>query len=191
MSDLWALGIPAVDKVIRTLLVYAGLALLLRLAGKRNLAQLDSFDLVVVLLLSNVVQNAQIGADNSLTGALIGAVVLLALDARFVRIIHRFDSAVRLFEGTDLALVKDGQFVDRSLRRQGLRRGDIETALRAQGADGPMDVAEATLSRRDSLASRLDRTGPHQRQLSTWLDGGSEPEPRQTDLIHQTQPVRK
>lgn len=146
MSDLWALGIPAADKVVRTLLVYAGLALLLRLAGKRNLAQLNSFDLVVVLLLSNVVQNALIGADNSLTGALIGAVVLLAVNAAVVRIIHRFDWAVRLFEGTDVALVKDGQFVDRSLRRQGLRRGDVETALRAQGADGPMDVAEATLS---------------------------------------------
>jgi uncharacterized membrane protein YcaP (DUF421 family) len=87
-----------------------------------------------------------IGADNSLTGALIGAVVLLAVNAVVVRIIHRFDWAVRLFEGTDIDLVKDGQFVDRSLRRQGLRRGDVETALRAQGADGPMDVAEATLS---------------------------------------------
>lgn len=146
MSDLWMIGIPAADKVIRTVVVYAGLAVLLRLAGKRNLAQLNSFDLVVVLLLSNVVQNALIGPDNSVTGALLGAVVLLAVNAIVVRFIHRYEWAVRLFEGTDVALVKDGAFVDRALRRQGLRRADVETALRAQGADGPVDVAEATLS---------------------------------------------
>jgi uncharacterized membrane protein YcaP (DUF421 family) len=146
MSELWTIGIPAADKVIRTVAVYAGLAVLLRLAGKRNLAQLNSFDLVVVLLLSNVVQNALIGPDNSVTGALLGAVVLLAVNAIVVRFIHRYDWAVRLFEGSDVALVKDGRFVDRALRRQGLRRADVETALRAQGADGPIDVAEATLS---------------------------------------------
>lgn len=146
MSDLWAIEIPAADKLIRTVVVYAGLAILLRVAGKRNLAQLNSFDLVVVLLLSNVVQNALIGPDNSLTGALLGAVVLLAVNAGVVRMVHRFDWAVRLFEGSDVALVKDGRFVDRSLRREGLRRADVETALRAQGADGPADVAEATLS---------------------------------------------
>jgi uncharacterized membrane protein YcaP (DUF421 family) len=146
MSELWTIGIPAADKVVRTVAVYAGLAVLLRLAGKRNLAQLNSFDLVVVLLLSNVVQNALIGPDNSVTGALLGAVVLLAVNATVVRFIHRYDWAVRLFEGSDVALVKDGRFVDRALRRQGLRRADVETALRAQGADGPIDVAEATLS---------------------------------------------
>ena len=85
MSELWTIGIPAADKVVRTVLVYVGLAVLLRLAGKRNLAQLNSFDLVVVLLLSNVVQNALIGPDNSLTGALLGAVVLLAVNAVVVR----------------------------------------------------------------------------------------------------------
>jgi uncharacterized membrane protein YcaP (DUF421 family) len=146
MSELWTIGIPAGDKVVRTVVVYAGLAILLRMAGKRNLAQLNSFDLVVVLLLSNVVQNALIGPDDSLTGALLGAVVLLAVNAVVVRFIHRYDWAVRLFEGNDVALVKDGAFVDRALRRQGLRRADVETALRAQGADGPAEVAEATLS---------------------------------------------
>jgi uncharacterized membrane protein YcaP (DUF421 family) len=151
MSDLWILEVPAAEKIIRTVVVYAGLALLLRLAGKRNLAQLNSFDLVVVLLLSNVVQNALIGPDNSITGAFIGAVVLIAMNAVIVRVIHRFDWAVRVFEGTEVALVKDGRFVDHSLRRQGMRRADVESALRAQGADGPADVAEATLSAGGSI----------------------------------------
>jgi len=144
--ELWTIGIPAGDKVLRTVVVYAGLAILLRLAGKRNLSQLNSFDLVVVLLLSSVVQDALIGPDDSLTGALLGAVVLLAVNAMVVRFIHRYRWTVRLFEGNDVALVKDGVFVDRALRREGLRRADVETALRAQGAEGPDDVAEATLS---------------------------------------------
>jgi len=69
-TDLWQVQIPLVEKVLRTVLVYGGLALLLRLAGKRDLAQLNSFDLVVMLLLSNVVQNAVIGNDNSVSDQL-------------------------------------------------------------------------------------------------------------------------
>ena len=146
MSDLWTLGVPVAEKIVRTVLVYGGLAVLLRVAGKRNLAQLNSFDLVVVLLLSNVVQNAIIGPDDSLTGGLLGAVVLLGVNSLVVRIVNRSDLAVRVFEGEDIPLVKDGRFVDRSLRKEGLRRADVEAALRAQNADGAMDVAEATLS---------------------------------------------
>jgi uncharacterized membrane protein YcaP (DUF421 family) len=145
MTDIWVLDVSVAEKLVRTVVVYAGLAVLLRAAGKRNLAQLNSFDLVVVLLLASVVQNALIGADLSLTGGLLGAVVLLAVNAVVVRFIHRFDRAARVLEGSEVALVKDGAFVDSALRRQGLRRADIETALRAQGADGPADVAEATL----------------------------------------------
>ncbi len=151
MSDIWTIGVPLADKVIRTLAVYAGLAVLLRLAGKRNLAQLNSFDLVVVLLLSSVVQNALIGPDLSVTGAFIGAAVLLGSNAAVVRFVHRFDWAVRAFEGGDVVLVKDGLFVDANLRSQGLRRADVETALRAQGAGGPLDVAAATLGPEGSI----------------------------------------
>ncbi|MGY1727002.1 DUF421 domain-containing protein [Geodermatophilus sp. SYSU D01062] len=146
MSEVWSLGVPAGEKVLRTVLVYAAVALLLRVAGKRNLAQLNTFDLVVVLLLSNVVQNALIGPDNSLTGGLLAAAVLLGTNAVVVRVVSRSDRAVRLFEGQDVPLVKEGRFLDRSLRREGLRRADVEAALRAQGADGADDVAEASLS---------------------------------------------
>jgi len=146
VSEVWTLGVPAGEKVVRTVVVYGALALLLRVAGKRNLAQLNSFDLVVVLLLSNVVQNALIGPDDSVTGGLLAAVVLLGLNAVVVRAVSRSERAVRLFEGEDVPLVKDGRFIERSLRREGLRRADVEAALRAQGADGAADVAEASLS---------------------------------------------
>jgi uncharacterized membrane protein YcaP (DUF421 family) len=75
--DLLSVGIPLLEKVVRSIAVYLFLVMALRLAGKRELAQLNSFDLVVLLLLSNTVQNAIIGNDNSLLGGLLGATVLL------------------------------------------------------------------------------------------------------------------
>src|SRR6266540_2507343 len=108
MSDLWTLGVPVAEKVVRTVLVYGGLAVLLRVAGKRNLAQLNSFDLVVVLLLSNVVQNAIIGPDDSLTGGLLGAVVPLGVNSLVVRIVNRSDLAVRVFEGEEIRRSRTG-----------------------------------------------------------------------------------
>jgi uncharacterized membrane protein YcaP (DUF421 family) len=144
--QLLALGVPVADKLLRTVVVYLGIALALRLAGKRDLAQLNSFDLVVTLLLANVVQNAIIGPDNSLTGGLLGVAALLALNAGVVRFVGRHDWAVRAFEGGSTPLVKDGRYIDSALRRAGLRRADIEVALRQQNANGPDEVAEATLT---------------------------------------------
>ena len=175
MSDLWTLGVPVGEKVVRTVLVYGGLAVLLRVAGKRNLAQLNSFDLVVVLLLSNVVQNAIIGPDDSLTGGLLGAIVLLGVNSLVVRVVNRSDRAVRVFEGEDVPLVKDGRFVDRSLRKEGLRRADVEAALRAQNADGAADVAEATLSPGGSIVvwlkpEQMNATRADLTEIGTRLD---------------------
>src|SRR6266700_2040518 len=123
MSDLWTLGVPVAEQVVRTVLVYGGLAVLLRVAGKRDLAQLNTFDLVVVLLLSNVVQNAIIGNDNSVSGGLLGAVVLVAVNAGWVRVVNRRPRLTRIFEGTPTMLVEDGK-VTGNLHRLGLRRAE-------------------------------------------------------------------
>src|SRR6266487_3181997 len=96
------------EKVVRTVLVHGGLAVLLPVAGKRNLAQLNSFDLVVVVLLSNVVQNAIIGPDDSLTGGLLGAVVPLGVNSLVVRIVNRSDLAVRVFEREEIRRSRTG-----------------------------------------------------------------------------------
>src|SRR5437588_12155655 len=87
--DLVHLGLPWWDKTIRTLAVYVVLLALLRVAGKRQLAQLNSFDLVVLLLLSNVVQNAIIGNETSLPGGLLGAVILITGNYLLVRLALR------------------------------------------------------------------------------------------------------
>ena len=81
VDDLLHLPMPAAEKVIRTVAIYLGILLVIRVAGKRLMAQMNSQDLVVVLLLSNVVQNAIIGEDNSLVGGLLGAAVLVIVNA--------------------------------------------------------------------------------------------------------------
>jgi uncharacterized membrane protein YcaP (DUF421 family) len=153
--DLFTIGIPILEKVLRTVAVYVGILLLLRLAGKRDLAQLNSFDLVVLLLLSNVVQNAVIGNDNSLAGGLLGAAVLVAVNSAVVRTVGRSDQAVALVEGTSTVLVRDGRIDRTALVRLGLRPADVEVALRRQGASTLAEVAEATLSPGGSIVVRL------------------------------------
>jgi len=144
-NDMWHLGISAPDKIIRTVVVYLGLAVLLRLAGKRDLAQLNSFDLVVMLLLSNVVQNAVIGNDLSLTGGLLGAVVLVSFNALVVRVTVRSDRLTRLVEGTKTVLATDGVWNDKALRREGLRQADVDAALRRQNANDVTETRAVTI----------------------------------------------
>ena len=143
--DLVTMGIPVVEKVLRTIGVYLGLVALLRLAGKRDLAQLNSFDLVVLLLLSNVVQNAVIGSDNSLVGGIIGAVVLVAANAVVVRVIARSKALTMLLEGTETVLVRDGEMLRGDIRRLGLRDEEVITALHRQGASTVSEVRSAVL----------------------------------------------
>src|SRR3954451_14100376 len=104
MHHLFHVDVSVTEKILRTLIVYAALAVLLRLAGKRDLAQLNTFDLVVMLLLSNVVQNAVIGADDSLVGGLFGAAVLVAGNAVVVRASVADERLARVFEGTPTVL---------------------------------------------------------------------------------------
>ncbi len=154
-TDLWHVQIPLAEKVLRTVLVYGGLAVLLRVGGKRDLAQLNSFDLVVMLLLSNVVQNAVIGNDNSLAGGLFGAAVLVAINALTVRVVNRHPRLVTVFEGADTVLVEDGQPLQRMIKRLGLRVGDIAAAVRKQGANDITEVKRAVLSPGGALVVNL------------------------------------
>jgi uncharacterized membrane protein YcaP (DUF421 family) len=143
------------EKTIRTVVVYAALALLLRVAGKRDLAQLNTFDLVVMLLLSNVVQNAVIGNDNSLVGGIFAAAVLVGVNAVVVRAAVADPKAERLFEGTPTLLVDDGNYVDSALKREGLRRADVDAAIRRQGANDETEVEKATIGTGGALVVQL------------------------------------
>jgi uncharacterized membrane protein YcaP (DUF421 family) len=143
--DLFSIGVPVIEKVLRTVAVYGGVLVLLRVAGKRDLAQLNSFDLVVLLLLSNVVQNAIIGNDNSLFGGLFGAVVLFAVNMVVVHYARRSDALDRLLEGGAITLVRNGELDHDAVRRLELREAEVITAIRRQGASTINEVEEARL----------------------------------------------
>lgn len=145
MNDLFTMGIGPVDKVVRTVCVYLGIALLLRVAGKRLMAQMNSLDLVVVLLLSNVVQNAIIGDDNSLSGGLLGAVVLVVVNAALDRLSHRSARVRWLLEGSPTVLVRDGNVDETALTRLGITTSELRQALRRQSADSAREVKIAQI----------------------------------------------
>ena len=154
-DSLFDMGIPVAEKVVRTLAVYLGLVLLLRLAGKREVAQLNSFDLVVLLLLSNVVQNAVIGPDNSLIGGLLGAGILLGINALVVRLVGYNKAVAAVVEGTATDVVVDGEVKEGALRHLGLRRTEVVAAVRRQGASSIEEVERATISPGGVIAVEL------------------------------------
>lgn len=135
------LGISPAEKAVRTAAVYLALLILLHLAGKRQLAQLNSFDLVVLLLLSNVVQNAVIGNDMSLLGGLLGAVILVALNYLIVRFAFLHPRFGKALQGGATTIVSGSRLDERALRRELITREELVAALRRQGIDG-LDAVE-------------------------------------------------
>jgi uncharacterized membrane protein YcaP (DUF421 family) len=133
--DLIHLGLPWWDKAVRTLVVYLALIVLLRIAGKRQLAQLTSFDLVVFLLLSNVVQNAIIGNETSLPGGLLGALILITGNYALVRVAARRPWLRRVLQGRPTRLYEHGHVRERNLRHELMTRHELVTALRHQGLE--------------------------------------------------------
>src|SRR5689334_13046362 len=106
-NDIFATGAPVIEKVLRPVLVYVFLVIALRIFGKRELAQLNPFDLVVLLSLSNTVQNAIIGNDNSLIGGILGALALLVSNYLVVRFLFRHRRLDQLLEGSPTKLIED------------------------------------------------------------------------------------
>ena len=132
-DNMFLMPLPILEKLLRPVIVYLVLVLLLRLFGKRELAQLNPFDLVVLLSLSNTVQNAIIGDDNSVTGGLIGAFSLLAINWLVVRVLFRSRRLTRVIEGRATVLVRDGQIDKKALERESLSREELLSVIHRQG----------------------------------------------------------
>lgn len=145
-EDLLRMEIGPVDKILRTVLVYVAVALIVRVAGKRMLAQMNSLDLVVVLLISEAIQSGIIGDDFSVTGAVLGVVVLVALNAGLERLAVHVSWVHRLVEGTPTVLIDDGEVDEAALRRLGMTRAELDVVLRQQGADTAAEVERATIT---------------------------------------------
>ncbi len=149
--------LPIGEKILRTVIVYAAIVVLLRIAGKRQLAQLNTFDLVVALLLSNVVQNAIIGNDNSVTGGLLGAVTLVGVNGVIDRLCYANPTMDRLFNGRDTTLILDGQLDQGGLDQVGLAKHELLSALHRQGADHVHEVKKASISPGGSITVELKK----------------------------------
>ena len=139
------LAIPVWNILLRTAAVYLVILIGLRLAGKREIGQMTVFDLVVLLLLANAVQNAMVGPDTSLVGGILAAIVLLVLNAVVARLRLHWPRLRRLVEGTPTLLVLHGEVIPEHLRREGVDQETLETALREHGVAKLSDVEMAVL----------------------------------------------
>jgi uncharacterized membrane protein YcaP (DUF421 family) len=130
---MFHLPLPILEKLARPVIVYLVLVVLLRLFGKRELAQLNPFDLVVLLSLSNTVQNAIIGDDNSVTGGVIGAFGLLAINWLVVRVLFRSPKLTRAIEGRSTVLIRDGKLDTEAMERESLTKEELISVVHKQG----------------------------------------------------------
>jgi uncharacterized membrane protein YcaP (DUF421 family) len=144
-KDMFVMGLPILEKILRPILVYAFLVISLRLSGKRELVQLNPFDLVVLLTLSNTVQNAIIGDDNSVTGGVIGATSLLVVNYLVVRFLYDHRKLEQFVEGKADVLIDGGKLQDRALKHELITMPQLEAAARKQGFETLEEVHRCVL----------------------------------------------
>jgi uncharacterized membrane protein YcaP (DUF421 family) len=189
-NDMFQLGIPILEKILRPLIVYVFLIVGLRLAGKRELAQLNPFDLVVLLTLSNTVQNAIIGNDNSVTGGIIGAATLLAANYLVVRFVYGHHEIEKIVEGDSDTLIENGQIKMDRLEKEVITLAELKAAAHKQGFTSLDDIESATIEpdgqisfigrkpdasteRHSELVARLDAITRELAELRSTLSTGA------------------
>jgi uncharacterized membrane protein YcaP (DUF421 family) len=133
MGHLWIPDIPVWEKIVRSVVIYLFLLIAFRFTGKRQVGQLTPFDLIVLLIISNVVQNAVIGNDNSLGGGMLGAVVILALNYALVVFTSRSKSLRRAMTGEPTLLVHNGKVFQDRMMREHISMEDLQAAFRKNG----------------------------------------------------------
>ena len=135
LNSMFHLPLPVLEKILRPVIVYIGLVLFLRLFGKRELAQLNPFDLVVLLSLSNTVQNAIIGEDNSITGGMIGAFSLLAINWFLTLFLFKSPKLDAALEGTKTVLIRHGVVDQKALKKETMTEAELLSVIHKQGLD--------------------------------------------------------
>jgi uncharacterized membrane protein YcaP (DUF421 family) len=144
-KDMFVLGLPVLEKILRPMVVYAFLVVSLRLFGKRELVQLNPFDLVVLLTLSNTVQNAIIGDDNSVSGGIVGATSLLAVNYLVVRFLYKHQRLDQIVEGKADVLIENGKVRTQYLKKELITMQQLSAAARKQGFDDLSEVQQCVL----------------------------------------------
>jgi uncharacterized membrane protein YcaP (DUF421 family) len=163
-QHMFSLGLPWIEKILRPTLVYVFLIIGLRIAGKRGLASLNSFDLVVLLCISNTVQNAIIGEDNSITGGIIGASTLLAVNYLTVRFFFEHPKLDEVVEGKMTLLMEGGKIIERNLKSEFITHNELEVAAHKQGFRSLEEVERAELEPGGALAFFAKKPTPEERR---------------------------
>jgi uncharacterized membrane protein YcaP (DUF421 family) len=148
---IFDMGVSVGEKAVRAALVYGFLLFALRLLGKRELAQQNTLDLLVILLVANAVQNGIIGNDNSVTGAVVGATVIFGLHRLFGSLAYRFPLADKAFEGTPSYVVLNGEPVMKTLRHEQISRPQLVAMAQRQGFDRLDEIEKGILETDGSL----------------------------------------
>jgi uncharacterized membrane protein YcaP (DUF421 family) len=172
-TDMFVLGLPVLEKIARPIVVYFFLVIGLRLAGKRELAQLNPFDLVVLLTLSNTVQNAIIGEDNSLTGGLIGAATLLLVNYLVVRFLFKHERLDLVIEGQPTVLIENGKLRTDQLGKELITLAELEAAAHRQGFATLDEVERAAIEPGGTLSFLGKKPAPEEtrhQELLTRMD---------------------
>src|SRR6202158_6060352 len=145
LQHMFELPLPVLEKLVRPVIVYLVLVILLRVFGKRELAQLNPFDLVVLLSISNTVQNAIIGDDNSITGGYLGALSLFAVNYFVVRFLFRHRRQDQVLEGSPTTLVDHGKVVREGLSKELLTESELAAVVHRQGFNDICDIEKCVL----------------------------------------------
>lgn len=145
IESMFHLGLPVAEKILRPMIVYLCLIVLLRIFGKRELAQLNPFDLVVLLSLSNTVQNAIIGNDNSVSGGVIGAVSLLAINWVLSRLLFKVPKITKALEGTETVLIRRGKMIKKAMELEAMTEVDLLSVIHKQGLNSFAEVEKCIL----------------------------------------------
>lgn len=170
LQSMFHLPLPVLEKMLRPVVVYLFLIVFLRLFGKRELAQLNPFDLVVLLSLSNTVQNAIIGDDNSVTGGVIGAFSLLAINWIVVRLLFRLPKVNEALEGTETVLVRHGKVDQAALDKETLTELDLLSVIHKQGLDDFSEVEKCVLEPNGTFYIESIKPTPDEAHLSALKD---------------------
>jgi uncharacterized membrane protein YcaP (DUF421 family) len=144
-AEMFSLTVPLLEKVLRPILVYLFLMGLMRLFGKREMAQLNPFDFIVIVMLGNTVQNAIMGDDNSVTGGLVGALALCAFHAGVLRLMYRHRRIDQFLQGKPIALVHEGKVNKKALRRELITMTELLSTVRRQGFSHLDEIERCTL----------------------------------------------
>ena len=180
---MFHMQLPWLEKILRPVIVYVCLIVLLRVFGKRELAQLNPFDLVVLLSLSNTVQNAIIGNDNSLTGGIVGAIALLTINWLLMRLLFHMPRLNKALEGSATVLIRDGRVDTKAMERESLTELELLSVVHKQGLNRFSEVQKCVLEPNGTFYVEARQPSEDERERSQLMEAVER-------LTHEVQAMR-